>query len=129
MIYLKLFEDFQHMIFYHGTNNKFDSFDEKYQLNGWLGKGFYFTDNKESAKEHGKYIMKVHLDIRNPFYVEGESPSDVYTEINQKLNSDRTDNDEISYLLKKNLYDGVVFKHWDKGYMYSCFYPNQIKIL
>jgi hypothetical protein len=144
MKYLKLFEEYSKESFndsvivdsegellelYHGTDNKFDSFNEEYQLNGWLGKGFYFTDDINYAKENGKYVMKVHLNIKNPFYVEGNAPSDVYTEINKKYNPDKSLFDDLEVLLKNNGHDGVIFKHWDIGNMYSCFYPNQIKIL
>ena len=146
MKYLKLYEDFEDDSFndsvikdsdgkllelYHGTNINFDSFDEEYQLNGWLGKGFYFTEKRKYAKENGKYIKKVNINMKNPFYPESNSPSELYSEVNKLFNPDKTDIDEISYLLKKNGYDGVVYTHWDSdiGKMYSVFYPNQIKIL
>ena len=133
MKHLKLYEDYNkpkidnQKIFYHGSNKKFDVFDEEYQLDGWLGKGFYFTDDKKKAKDYGRYVKPVHLDIKNPFYVQGDSPSDAYTEINKQFNPDGILNDELSFLLKKNSYDGCIFNHWEQGYMYTCFYSNQIK--
>jgi hypothetical protein len=144
MKFIKLYEEFENVDFsnsvivdsggnllelYHGTNNKFKSFDESYQKNGWLGKGFYFTDDKKFAKENGKYVMKVLLNIKNPFYVKGDGGSDAYSEVNRLFNPDKILSDDIELLLKANSYDGVIFNHWDNGLMYSCFYPHQIKIV
>ena len=118
------------LILYHGTETKFSTFDISKQKNGWLGKGFYFTDDLESTKEYGNIILKVYLNIRNPFIVSGNSPSDVLTEVKNKYhNDDNLFNDDISILLKKYNHDGIIFNHWDKGLMISCFYPNQIKII
>jgi hypothetical protein len=36
---------------------------------------------------------------------------------------------DVSTVLKKYSYDGVIFNHWDKGNMISCFYPEQIKLI
>ncbi len=33
----------------------------------------------------------------------------------------------LAEVLKENGYDGIIFNHWDRGIMISCFEPNQIK--
>lgn len=119
------------MLVYHGTKNKFNQFDIEKQKIGWLGKGFYFTNDKDATKEYGKSTLEIFLNIRNPFIVKGESPNDVYYEIKTKfdIKSQEDIDTDVSILLKHQGYDGLVFNHWDKGNMISCFYPEQIRII
>lgn len=119
-------ENGEPLICYHGTKINFDVFDTDRQKNGWLGKGFYFTDNKKRTKEHGKIILQVFLNIRNPFIVKGEAPSDVISEVKEIYNSS---NDDVSITLKDNNHDGIFFKHWEQGNIFTCFNSNQIKII
>jgi hypothetical protein len=115
------------LICYHGTDTKFDVFDTKYQKDGWLGRGFYFTDDKKLTKDYGKINLSVFLNIKNPFIVKGNSPSDIIWEINTQYNPSNMQNSDVSQTLKMHNHDGIFFKHWDKGNMFSCFYSNQIK--
>lgn len=60
------------MTVYHGTNNDFNIFDKQYVSKntknaGFYGDGFYFTPDKESARQYGKSSKEVYLDIKNPF--------------------------------------------------------------
>lgn len=60
------------MTVYHGTNNDFNIFDKQYVSKntknaGFYGDGFYFTPDKESARQYGKSLKEVYLDIKNPF--------------------------------------------------------------
>lgn len=70
--------------YYHGTRGDFEAFDnskigQNYE-GEWssLGKGFYFTDNYDSAKEFGESsindgevtVKEATLDIKNPFFVD-----------------------------------------------------------
>lgn len=120
-------ENSEPMLVYHGTKIKFNQFDTDKQKIGWLGKGFYFTNDKGVTKEYGKSTMKIFLNIRKPFIVEGDSPNDVDYEIRTKYET--IINSDVSILLKEKGYDGVVFNHWDKGNMISCFNSTQIKII
>ena len=120
-------ENGEPMLVYHGTKIEFNQFDIDKQKIGWLGKGFYFTNNKGATKEYGKSTMKIFLNIRKPFIVKGDAPNDVEYEIKTKYNT--TIDTDVSILLKEKGYDGVVFNHWDKGNMISCFTSNQIKII
>ena len=105
---------------------KNQTFEDKQKI-GWLGKGFYFTNNKNATKEYGKSVMKIFLNIRKPFIVNGDSPSDIYYEIKEKYGN--CGGSDLSIILKQKRYDGVIFNHWDKGNMISCFSSNQIKII
>ena len=57
---------------YHGTNAKFDEFDTKKigstTDDGMWGRGFYFSD-KATAKNYGKNIMEVTVDIKKPLVI------------------------------------------------------------
>ena len=58
------------LVVYHGTPNKFDTFDiEKFGKtdSGHYGKGFYFEMRRAFAKSYGKKVMKVYLKANNIF--------------------------------------------------------------
>jgi len=84
----KLIENGQPMIFYHGTPNKFDTFDyEKSSFYSNLGQGFYFTPDENVAKEYlggilnnktsDSHIKKVYLRMENPLYAD-DSVTDTF---------------------------------------------------
>ena len=52
-------ENGEPLVVYHGTDQDFSEF--KISRTGWLGKGFYFTDNREQAARYGKNVMAVYL--------------------------------------------------------------------
>ena len=63
---------YQTMTLFHGTNNEFDEFDEKYinsrndtASNSALG--FWFFTQEKYAKNAGKIVLTVEANIRNPF--------------------------------------------------------------
>lgn len=113
------------LVVYHGTNKDFKEFDSSKFNNGWLGKGAYFTPDKNFAKDNGKKVIQSFLKIQNPFRVKGNSPSDVVSEVKEKY--PEVDDFNLADVLKRNGYDGIYFNHWDKGEMYSAFSPTQIK--
>ncbi len=113
------------LVVYHGSKSKFTTFDKERQKDGWLGRGFYFTPNKNVAKGFGKSVSHSFINIKHPFEVKGQSPSDVITEVNQKYGGAL--GDQIQDILSNNGYDGVIFNHWDTGIILSTFEPNQIK--
>lgn len=67
-------ENGEPLVVYHGTDNKFTEFNPSYtgRLDqGYFGKGFYFTPDKNMAKgyakgAHGDTIMEVFINLRNP---------------------------------------------------------------
>lgn len=118
------------MICYHRSKFKFDKFDENFiTKNGWVGNGFYFSDNKNSFKEYGRCLYKCYLNITNPYISNADTWFDFNTEVCEKFNNGIIDNYKITELLKDNGFDGVIYHHWDKGAIISCFYANQIMII
>lgn len=68
----KVIKDGKPMVVFHGTKEKFDSFDLK--KIGWgsgnlghYGYGFYFSDDIREAEVYGKNIMKCYVKIEKPF--------------------------------------------------------------
>lgn len=60
------------LIVYHGTSAKFDKFDKSWMGQtdeGYYGRGFYFTGDREYAKEFGSNVIEAYLKIENPFYI------------------------------------------------------------
>jgi len=114
------------LVVYNRAKAKIYEFDKQKQLIGWLGRGFYFSISKDEFKEYGKTILPVFLNIRKLFIVEGESPSDVISEV-KSINNDYF-NDDVSEILRGNNYDGIKFNHWDRGAIISCFDSTQIKL-
>ena len=110
---------------YHGTGANFDTFDKDKAGNGWLGKGFYFTPDKDVARDFGKNIKENYINVKNPFVVEGHNPTDIYTEITTKYPEANEFN--MAEVLANHGYDGIQFNHWEKGEMITAFEPNQIK--
>lgn len=69
---------------YHGTKRKFDKFDMSWfgqTDEGFYGRGFYFTTEKEYAQEYGPIIVEAHLDVRNPFWLRTWSTLGSYAEL------------------------------------------------
>jgi hypothetical protein len=119
-------ENGEPLVVYHRSKKTFHLFDTEKQSNGWLGKGFYFSESENEFKEYGKKLFKVFLNLRKPFKVKGEAPSDFLYEIKKTIN---TDEYNTTQSLKDNFYDGVIYKHWDyEGKMYVAFNPEQIKL-
>lgn len=58
----KIFEKFEDVILYHGSNKEFTEFDENKLSTGdsseLFGRGYYLTDNKDVATFYGKLITK-----------------------------------------------------------------------
>lgn len=116
------------LICYHGSNTDFDNFDNSKIKIGWLGKGFYFTDDKKIAKTFGKKIITCYINLKKPYIAESNEPNGLITELKNKYNLSLEHENDISIVLKKKGFDGLVYKHWDStGTFYSVFNPNQIK--
>ena len=119
-------ENGEPLVVYHRSKKSFYLFDIEKQLNGWLGKGFYFSESKDEFKTYGNKLLSVFLNIKNPFKVKGESPTDFLYELKSVIDIDENNTTQT---LKNNYYDGVIYKHWDYiGRMFTCFDSNQIKL-
>jgi hypothetical protein len=119
-------ENGEPLVVYHRSKKIIYYFDTDKQLNGWLGKGFYFSESKIEFKDYGNKLLSLFINVRNPFIVKGESPTDFLYELKKIFNTDKFDTTQT---LIENSYDGVIYKHWDyEGKMFSCFNSNQIKL-
>jgi len=123
-------ENGEPLVVYHGTKDEFYEFDVDKQRIGWLGKGFYFTEDKRFSKDFGKRVIKSFLNLRNPFIVQADTVNDdgsvnfsIGREAQVKEKYGYVNSTDISETLKENNVDGVI-----EGDMLSCFYPNQIKL-
>lgn len=123
--------------YYHGTRGKFDKYDnskigQNYE-GDWsiLGKGFYFTENYDEAKEFGESsinegevnVREEYLAIKNPFYNDmAQNDSQVLEELKEKYNLEDTDFSngynlirvlrskgvDTTEVLKEYGYDGII---------------------
>lgn len=123
----------QTIIVYHGSNNKFETFNDKHK-GSRMGNspsnmgGFFFTDNIEVAKSFGKYVYTVKLILNNPLIIDAKKKD--YSKFKHKLNDivDTTD---------KNIYDGILIKNYRDSFhsepmistQYIVFNNKKIKIL
>jgi hypothetical protein len=133
---------------YHGTKSDFNIFENKKSgdnYEGWSysGKGFYFTDSVEEAKEFGDYslgdketqIKEVYLNITNPFDT-SKVYKDVFEDLAKKYDIEdqflsrgdnllrwfRINKINASEVLKEYGFDGVM----DFGH-YLVYDSSQIK--
>ncbi|SHJ58632.1 hypothetical protein SAMN02745136_00462 [Anaerocolumna jejuensis DSM 15929] len=108
--------------FYHGTDAQFETFDVvKTQP------GFWFTEDKAYASTHGKYLIKVTLDIKKPLDLEKVDIMKPFEkcfkgkDFNESLVFSKTFRD---YLVNEN-YDSLMWKHHG-FYTVVVFHSKQI---
>lgn len=89
------------LVCYHGTSNKFGTFSYQYAMIhdfGFYGKGFYFTDEYKYAKRYGSKIMRVYLNLSNPYRMASDSMSE---KIEYLLNNGHISKEEFLSLSNK----------------------------
>ncbi len=96
---------------FHWSDVNIKEFKNGLSKNGWLGQWIYFTPNKKYAKTHWKNLIEVSINLKNPFIVKGNSPSDVFTEARAMY--PKIVDFNISEVLKENWYDWIYYKHWE----------------
>ncbi|MDR3597073.1 hypothetical protein [Clostridium sp.] len=117
-------------VFYHGTKHNFEQFSTDFIK---AEPGFWFAESEKCAVCYGDKLLKVYLDIRNPFYYE-DFRDDLFTayysdcfcsagySLSQVLSFKFRD-----YLCDKG-YDGMVLIM--RGFFVAiAFYPDQIEII
>jgi hypothetical protein len=120
------------LVVYHGTNSDFTEFSlEKVGSNvdyGMWGSGFYFSPLRSFSKYYGSKILKLFLNIRNPFVrnpnVQGSKSQ--FKSVYGKEASLNLRNEILSYN-----YDGVIqYESGQKNLLTQiiAFEPNQIKL-
>jgi hypothetical protein len=126
---------------YHGTNNQFNSFDQRY-TKGQMG--FHFGDRDAAESIYGdtppKAVMESYINLQNPLRLDDLGAwqgRDVVDMVNKKLgtkiNSSASDS-TIRDVILKHGYDGVVYGNkFESGVdgavkdSYIVFNPTQIK--
>ncbi|MEI7510509.1 MAG: hypothetical protein WCJ62_13720, partial [Flavobacterium sp.] len=125
-------ENGEPLVVYHGTNNNFTEFNlERVGSNvdyGMWGSGFYFSPSKSFSKHYGNKILKLFLNIRNPFVrnpnLQGSKSQ--FKPVYGKEESLDLRNEILSYN-----YDGVFqYNSGEKNALTQivAFEPNQIKL-
>jgi hypothetical protein len=130
------------IVVYHGTKDDIDQFMQgkpNKKDAGWLGDGFYFTDNPELASTYAEYlksgpeganVLPVYLSIKNPY--EATMKDKEYLMMADRR-GDKVALKEFTDNLIKQGYDGVVLDYKKQMGVtepvkeYVAFKPEQIK--
>ena len=98
-------------VYYHYSNGDFDKFisegEEGYvKAHTLTGHGIYFLAGKPQMK-YGKNEYKVHLDIKNPFFVQGARRMFAHPLSGEQVNIEKLSKEDIDGLRKAG-YDAIV---------------------
>jgi len=143
-------ENGEPMICYHATDNKFWEFKKEKQVVGYYGKGFYFSNSLEKAKQYGKRVIPAFLNIKSIFELSDETPQKLLNELAEAnvgiedIGEDRDIEQRSKYTfgyasenadifmnnLVKNGYYGIrmVYDLESTTYFFIVFDSNQIKL-
>ena len=142
------------LVVYHGSNNTFDNFSTEYfnkneTMGDYVGEGFFFTKNKNTALKYGNNVKSVYLDIKNPLIINTEQDGINYRNsfdgmyqpttqeeilLREEMREDSKDYDYFQLMqenpkiireeVQRRGYDGLI----DNDYgQYAVFNSNQIK--
>lgn len=124
------------LVVYHGTADVFDTFRQDQpnkKDSGWLGEGFYFSNNTGAANSYASNkggvspnVIIANLSVQNPYYMTAEERAN----IRDALSSGQRDAArEVQRQLREMGHDGVVFEHGtaDNYTEYVVFDPVQVK--
>lgn len=94
------------IIFYHGTNEEFDEFDQSKIGSstdpGWLGAGFYFYTDIHEAAQYGN-VSSYYLRIEEPYFATDQDNEYLMDENSLEASKEFTQN------LISEGYDGVYY--------------------
>lgn len=128
-------DDGEPFVCYHGTDAKFQIFDNDIKLKTPFshddhGLGFFFSNNKTFVKQFGKNIMEVYIKIENPEimdykqYIKAISPDG----FNNSSEYPSYNGESLRKFLIKTNKDGLIVKKYnDDTDLIICFESNQIK--
>lgn len=118
------------LVVYHGTNEKFDSFDLDKPARfgrGSMGRAIYLTPDIDMAGTYGTKIVAAYASIKKPFIYSSEGGNAKLDAALLSLGTKRGD-PSMSTVLTKSGYDGIVKKSdagdWSEIVAFS---PTQIK--
>lgn len=125
------------LVVYHGTATNFDEFEHGHPSKkdgGWLGRGFYFTNQPDVANSYSSLksgespnVMPVFLSLQNPAYMEGLSAKERL--MFADLRGDEAALNAATKRLRAKGHDGII---WKPGYKdapteFVVFDSEQIK--
>lgn len=137
---------------YHGSSKDFEKFETKHigentGNNGLFGEGLYFTQKSDLAESYadGGYVYEVKVNIENPFNWNSLKTEEQFEEFKtmlgvdglswnryekqMKVLIDPTTEREFTAALKRQGYDGVVYKYKGGAKEFVVFDDDQIKII
>ena len=111
----------QKITVYHGTEAKFDRFDDtKLGTSEFAVQssqlGHFFSSSKDEANKYGKNLVSANIEMANPYITSWD-------------NVKEEDGLDLKNKLKKQGYDGVIIRDKGKPDYYVAFNSDQIKIL
>jgi hypothetical protein len=115
-------ENGEPLVCVHYSDFNFNFFDVEKQRDGWLGKGFYFSNFNNKISLYGEYEYLSFLNIKNPFKI-AENKLESISPKSQIINNFNGNRTEIKEILIKNKYDGLIMEN-----TFLCFYSYQIKL-
>jgi hypothetical protein len=125
-------ENGEPMVVYHGTNQKFTVFSlDKVGSNvdyGMWGSGFYFSPIKSFSKGYGSTLLKIFLNIKNPFV---RNPNITGTKTQFKPVYGKEESLQLRNEILSANYDGVIQYESGKKNLLTqiiAFEPTQIKL-
>lgn len=101
---------------YHGTDSRFKKFDASYigkTDEGFYGRGFYFTPDKEEASEYGPIIIETNLIIKKPFYLRTWSTVGSYVELDLRDDLSKLNGMPKDLKTNRNIPNGYYLKRWE----------------
>lgn len=136
------------LVVYHGTNADFEEFKFNRSYGSgdsqlYFGKGFYFTNDRESADSYSNYdsnkTMSVYLKIEEPYISKDSRHSNPWTQYSFRQDLGLSTTREIQPYLMGKGHDGVIHESGEPNYSekngegdvdyneYVVFSPTQIK--
>ncbi|CAN5813034.1 hypothetical protein BH20PSE1_BH20PSE1_00880 [soil metagenome] len=121
---------------YHGTADSFSEFElerPNRKDTGWLGEGFYFSSNPDTANAYtvmkggvSPNVMPVYLKIENPYYATVQEKERIM--LAEKRGDREAARKRTEELIKQG-HDGIVLNYGEyaKETEYVAFRPEQIK--
>ena len=120
---------------YHGTDESFDTFSQDYfntkePKGDYIGEGFFFTSDYDTAKKYGQNVIKANLNIENPLMIETEQDAEdlrnSFGGLMEYFKIMKENPSAIRIELEKRGYDGLIDNLYNQ---YAVFSPEQIKVI
>lgn len=147
---------------YHGTGKDFENFESDKigsttGNNGLFGRGFYFTENENLAKDYIRdennnyakkgYVFETKINVQKPFEWKSIKTEEQFNNFKKEIGlknenikwnkntneihmiTDKEAENEFTTKLKEKGYDGVIYKYDKTTSEYVVFDNKQIKVI